>query len=77
MIFVTLGTQDKPFTRILDLIERADLNEEIVVQGGFTEYKSSKMQMHTYFSPEELNKNLQNCRIVITHGGVGSIMQGL
>lgn len=77
MIFVTLGTQDKPFSRILDLIDKSGIQEDVVVQGGFTSFKSPKMQMHTYFSPYELNDNLMKSRIVVTHGGVGSIMQGL
>ncbi|MCR5300167.1 MAG: hypothetical protein K6D92_04645 [Erysipelotrichaceae bacterium] len=77
MIFVTLGTQDKPFERILDLIDKSNVEEDIIVQGGFTTFNSPKMQMHTYFSPDELTDNLVKSRIVVTHGGVGSIMQGL
>ena len=77
MIFVTLGTQDKPFERILDLIDKSNVEEDIIVQGGFTTFNSPKMHMHTYFSPDELTDNLVKSRIVVTHGGVGSIMQGL
>lgn len=77
MIFVTLGTQDKPFKRILDLIEQSKTDEKIVVQNGYTEFKSNKMDLKAYFSPEELQKCLMESDIIVTHGGVGSIMQGL
>ena len=44
MILVTLGTQDKEFKRLLDIIEDAIENdiikEEVVVQAGFTKYDS-------------------------------------
>ena len=40
LIFVTLGTQDKPFSRLLEAVEKAIsdgfINEEVVVQSGFT-----------------------------------------
>lgn len=77
MIFVTLGTQDKPFKRILDLIEQSNTAEKIIVQNGYTEFKSNKMDLRPYFDPEELQKCLTDADIIVTHGGVGSIMQGL
>ena len=43
MIFVTLGTQDKSFKRLLKAVEREILNgnikEKVVVQAGYTKYK--------------------------------------
>ena len=44
MIFVTLGTQDKSFDRLLKAIDKLDLDEEIIVQAGSTKYESSKMK---------------------------------
>ena len=47
MILVTLGTQDKEFKRLLDIIEDAIENdiikEEVVVQAGSTKYDSKNM----------------------------------
>ena len=43
MIFVTLGTQDKSFRRLLveidRLIEKGVIKDRVVVQAGDTEYK--------------------------------------
>lgn len=76
-IFVCLGTQDKPFKRLLDLLEKADIEADIVVQSGYTSFESKKMKCSAYFSPEEFKAKLQWADIIISHGGVGTIMQAL
>lgn len=81
MIFVTLGTQDKSFKRLLDIIEQNIRNgiikEKVVVQSGYTKYSSTNMQIFDYVSPDTFEKYIDKCSILITHGGVGSIMNGL
>ena len=62
MIFVTLGTQDKHFPRLLEAVEKLDIDEKIIAQTGSTDFKSNKME---------------EARIVITHAGVGTIIYGL
>ena len=32
MIFVTLGTQDKQFRRLIDAVENLDIDEDIIAQ---------------------------------------------
>lgn len=81
MILVLLGTQDKPFTRLLDEIERLKkekiINDEIVVQAGLTKYKSENMEIHGLIQVDELMKLMKKSDLVITHGGVGSILSAL
>ena len=77
MIFVSLGTQDKPFKRILDDLKTLKLDEEVIVQAGFTKYQCEDFKIYDYLTPEELNKCLDEARIIIAHGGVGTIMQAL
>ena len=81
MILVTLGTQDKPFTRLLDAIEKAIndgvIKEEVIVQAGHTKYESSNMKIFDLIPADEFEKLVKKCRILITHGGVGSITTGL
>ena len=36
MIFITLGTQKEPFTRLLDYVEEANTHEKIIAQVGHT-----------------------------------------
>ena len=50
MIFVTLGTQDKGFPRLLEAIEEAIENkyikEKVIVQAGYTEFESKNMEIY-------------------------------
>lgn len=81
MIFVTLGTQDKDFSRLLKAIEKViDLGyikEEVIVQSGTTNFKSDKMKIYNLLSIDEFNNYIKKCDLLITHGGVGSILSGL
>ena len=77
MIFVALGTQDKSFKRLLELAEKIDTTDKIICQTGFTKYESSKLEIHDYFSVDEYNRIIKEADVVITHGGVGTILSAL
>ena len=81
MIFVTLGTQNNSFYRLLEevqnLIDNKEINEEVVVQKGYTKFESKDMQLFSEVSQDEFNKFIDQARIVITHGGVGSIISAI
>ncbi len=81
LIFVTLGTQDKSFERLLKLldkeIDKGFLTEKVIVQAGYTKYESSNMEIFDYVSKEDFEKYIKKCSVLITHGGVGSIFTGL
>lgn len=77
MIFVMLGTQDKSFKRLLDYVEQSKIQEEIIVQAGYTKFKSDKMKIYDYLSSEQFDEFIKQADLIITHGGVGSIMSAL
>lgn len=82
MILVTLGTQDKQFYRLLDAIEKqissGNIKEEVIVQAGYScDYKSKKMKIFDLIPMDEFDKLIEKCNILITHGGVGSIISGI
>ena len=81
MIFVTLGTQDKSFDRLLKAIDReienGNIKDEVIVQAGYTKYKSKNMKIFDLISSDEFDELIKKCDILITHGGVGSILTGL
>lgn len=78
MILVLLGTQNNSFYRLLENLEKAIdnnlINDEIIVQLGHTKYSSNKMKLLDFVSSEELNNLINSANLVITHGGVGSII---
>lgn len=81
MIFVTVGTQDKSFIRLIKGVEKAvksgKINDEVIVQAGATEYKSKTIKVLNYVPFEEFNTLLNEADIIITHGGVGSILNAV
>lgn len=81
MILVTLGTQDKPFTRLLYAIQReidnGNIKDKVVVQAGCTKYDTKDMEIFDLIPLEDFDKLMGECDLLITHGGVGSIITGL
>lgn len=81
MILVTLGTQDKEFTRLLEAIDREiekkNIKEKVIVQAGHTKYESKNMEIFDLIPEEKLEELVKKCNILITHGGVGSILMGI
>ena len=81
MIFVTLGTQDKSFKRLLEAVDREIVNgnikDKVIVQAGYTEYESKNMEIYKLIPMDEFDKYIKECDLLITHAGVGSIMTGL
>lgn len=75
--FVILGTQDKAFPRLLKDVEASSLEGEILAQSGFTAYSSEKMKVVDYLGQEDFQQAIKEADLVITHGGVGTIMQAL
>ena len=81
MILVMLGTQNNSFHRLLekidDLINKRIINDEVVVQAGYTKYESNNMKIFSLIPVEELEELIEKADLVITHGGVGSIISSL
>ena len=81
MIFVTVGTQDKPFVRLISAVEQAvingDITDEVVVQAGNTKYTSNVLNVLNYVPFDKFNEYIKKADIIITHGGVGSILNAL
>jgi len=81
MILVTLGTQDKSFRRLLEAIDneisKGNIKDEVIVQAGCTKYKSDNMEILDLIPINEFDNYIKKCDILITHGGVGSIITGL
>ena len=81
MIFVTLGTQDKKFPRLIEAVEKqiefGNIKDEVIVQSGCTEYKSNEMRIIDYMDSKMFEDYFNKADIVITHAGVGNIIYGL
>jgi UDP-N-acetylglucosamine transferase subunit ALG13 len=81
MILVLSGTQNNDFSRLLREIERnidkSNIEEEVVVRAGFTKYASEKMKIFDMISTDKINELIDEASFIITHAGVGSIINSL
>lgn len=81
MIFVVLGTQDKKFERLLKEVEHLVLDgtikEKVIVQAGSTNYTSDVMEVHKMISMKEFLNYVEKSDYIITHGGVGTILDAM
>lgn len=81
MILVLLGTQNNSFHRLLEEIEQnikdGTIKEEVIVQAGYTKFESDKMKIIDLMSKEQLDKFQDEADLIITHGGVGSIISSI
>lgn len=81
MIFVTVGTQDVPFDRLLKEVEKqikkGNIKDEVIVQSGNSKFTSDLMKVTNFFTKEEYTKLIKKSSLVITHAGVGTIIDSL
>lgn len=81
MILVMLGTQNNSFHRLLEeidkLIKENIIKEKVIVQAGYTKYNSKNMKIFGLIPQEELEMYQEKADLIITHGGVGSIITSI
>ncbi len=78
MIFVTVGSQKFQFNRLLqyidNLMDRRIIQDEVFAQTGFSDYQPRNYSYKDFLNRYELIQKIKDSKIVITHGGTGSIM---
>lgn len=78
MIFVTVGTHEQPFDRLIrwvDQLKRAGvIQENVILQTGYSRYQPIHCQWSRFFPYETMLDYTAKARIVITHGGPASFI---
>lgn len=81
MIFVTVGTHEQPFNRLIKkvdaLVADGSIDEKVIIQTGFSTYTPVHCEAHKMMSFEEMQQTLKEAHIVITHGGPSSFIEAL
>ena len=71
MIFVTVGTHEQPFNRLVECIDKlkkdGDIREEVIIQTGYSTYEPQHCKWQKLFPYQEMLKLVEEARIVITH----------
>lgn len=78
MIFVTVGTHEQPFDRLLkcidEMVEEEKIKEEVIIQKGYTDYEPTHCISYKLIGYDEMQKYILGARIVVTHGGPASFL---
>ena len=74
MIFVTVGTHEQQFDRLIRYMDELDLEEEVMIQRGYSHYEPLHCKWKNLLPYSEMTDYVARARIVITHGGPSSIM---
>jgi len=81
MIFVTVGTHEQPFNRLIQCVDTLKkdgvIKDDVVIQTGFSTYNPKYCTWQKLYPYDEMKKLVSEARIVITHGGPSSFIMPL
>lgn len=81
MIFVTVGTHEQQFNRLIkkidELKEQGTIQGPVFIQSGYSTYEPQYCQWKKLLSYKEMQEKIQMAHIVITHGGPSSFISVL
>jgi UDP-N-acetylglucosamine transferase subunit ALG13 len=74
-VFVTLGTREEPFPRLLGAVEAlvkdGTIKERVIAQAGSTSYRSEVLEIFAFQSPAAIDDLIMNASYVITQESAG------
>lgn len=81
MIFVTVGTHEQPFDRLVQkidqLVAEGVIREPVMIQTGYSTYEPKHCSFQKLLPYPEMGRYIQEARIIITHGGPASFISAL
>lgn len=79
MIFVTVGTHEQQFNRLVEYMDKwAGIHsEKVVMQIGYSTYEPKNCEWSKLYPYSEMIEKVNEARIVITHGGPSSFIMPL
>lgn len=81
MIFVTVGTHEQQFNRLIkkidELKEQGAIREPVFIQSGYSTYEPEHCQWKKLLPYKEMEEKIRTAHIVITHGGPSSFISVL
>ncbi|MCD8019195.1 MAG: beta(1,3)galactosyltransferase EpsH [Clostridiales bacterium] len=78
MIFITVGSQKFQFNRLLktvdELVANGTISDTVFAQIGYSNYVPQHYKYKRFLNQDEFSDMQRKAKIIITHGGTGSIM---
>jgi UDP-N-acetylglucosamine transferase subunit ALG13 len=73
MIFVTVGTNETPFDRLVRAVDALD-RDDVFVQYGSSAVRPTRAQGVDFLPFEDLVERVRAADVVVTHAGAGSVL---
>ena len=81
MIFVTVGTHEQPFDRLIRCVDGlkkdGQIKEEVIIQTGYSTYEPTYCIWQKLYPYRQMQEFVAEARIIITHGGPSSFIMPL
>ena len=81
MIFVTVGTHEQPFDRLVQKVDQmvaeGKIQEPVMIQTGYSTYEPKHCDFSKLLPYSEMERHIREARIIITHGGPASFISAL
>ncbi len=81
MIFVTVGTHEQPFNRLIKevdrLVETSVIKDDVFIQTGYSTYEPQFCKWSSLISFDKMNELMETSDIIITHGGPATFMSAI
>ncbi len=81
MIFVTVGTHEQPFNRLVEYVDNLKrdgvITENVIMQTGYSTYEPKYCQWQKLYPFQKMHELVEEARIVVTHGGPSSFIMPL
>lgn len=81
MVFVTVGTHEQQFNRLVQMIDELKrdgvIQEEVLIQTGYSTYEPKYCEWQQWVPYPKMIENVDKARVIITHGGPSSFIMPL
>jgi UDP-N-acetylglucosamine transferase subunit ALG13 len=77
VIFVTVGTNEARFDRLLEALDDLPAGTDLFVQHGPSSVRPAGATCADYLGYDEIVEKMRQARAVVTHAGVGSVLTAL
>ena len=63
MIFITVGTHEQPFNRLVEYMDKWALShdEEVIIQTGYTKYEPSNCKWQNFYKQDVMDELMTIC----------------
>lgn len=81
MIFVTVGTHEQPFDRLVKAVDELKanriINEPVFIQTGYCTYEPKACEWEHFVPADEMRARMEAADVVVTHGGPSSFIEAM